>query len=375
MKVLLVVPGGVTVTGDGDVIPVLSGFVEALASHCQVIVVATNAQPMPTCDHGRRFTVMHPGRRRPVVLGEIRDAACAWRLLRKAGFKFDLVHSFWLGRPSMLSWRLSTKRGVPWVASVGGQELRRDRIVSAGLPRQLLAIAQNRLVLSQADLITAGSAKLVNHVAELGRAAHWLPLFPDTGVFKPAERVSHDGRRPFRILTVADHNEAKDPETLLQTIRELRHRGLDVHLDWVGRELQPGSAQALAEELDIAEHVCVRGFIPHTEICQYFHKADLYIQSSRYESQGVSVCEAAACGIPLVGTAVGILPEIAPEGGIAVRPEDPVALADAVESVFVDPERHALLSRGARNWMSRYSLNWTVDAALELYRTLSATPR
>lgn len=372
MRVLLVVPGGVTVDGRGDVIPVLASFVQSLALQCRVCVLAVNDKRMATRDDAPQFTILNPGRRRWPLLGVLCDTASAQRSLISLGFDFDIVHSFWLGRPSTITWLLPARRSKPWIASVGGQELRTDRIRSLRFAARQKIRLRNRVALSRADLITAGSTGLIAEIEANGHSAMWWPLFPDTAEFSPAESISARSNGPFRIITVADHNEAKDPLTLLRTIQELRRRGHNVHLDWIGRELQPGLSMNLASRLGVADCVRILGHMAHRDIPQHLRSADLYLQSSRYESQGVSVCEAAACGLPVVGTSTGILPELSPEGAIAVQPRDSVGLANAAERVIVDPECRNELRRGATQWMSGYSLEWTVNKALETYQTLLA---
>jgi len=372
MKVLLVVPGGVTVDGQGDVIPVLASFVRSLALQCEVCVLAVNDRRRATRDDAPQFTILNPGRRRWPLLGVFCDAASAQRSIRSLGFDFDVVHSFWLGRPSTITWLLQLRRSKPWIASVGGQELRTDRIRSLNFVARQNIRLQNHLALSRASLITAGSAGLIAEIEAVGHSAMWWPLFPETALFGPAESVSTRFNDPVRIITVADHNEAKDPLTLLSTIQELRRRGRNIHLDWIGRELQPGTSMNLASRLGVADRVRILGHVAHREIPQHLRSADLYLQSSRYESQGVSVCEAAACGLPLVGTATGILPELSPAGAILARPRDSVGLANAVERVIIDPECRNRLRRGATRWMSGYSLEWTVNEALETYQSLLA---
>ena len=261
------------------------------------------------------------------------------------------------------------------VASVGGQELsdvhlRRQKPVARNIIR-----STNRIALARADLVTCGSSMVRDAVVTRRRSALWWPLFPDKSLFEPVDVAERDVSRPFRIVTVADHNKAKDAPTLLRTVCELKRRGHDISLQWIGLELQPGRSLELAVELGISDCVHVHGHVPHSAIPGHLRRADLYLQSSSYESQGVSVCEAAMCGLPIVGTAVGILPELSPDGALAVEAENPVALADAVDQVIVDADLRYALGLGAAKWMSEYSLDWTVEQALQFYEALISGAR
>ncbi len=57
-------------------------------------------------------------------------------------------------------------------------------------------------------------------------------------------------------------------------------------------------------------------------------EADLFVLSSLHEAAGVVLLEAASCGVPVVGSAVGYLADWAPDAATAVAPGDPAALAD-----------------------------------------------
>jgi glycosyltransferase involved in cell wall biosynthesis len=291
-------------------------------------------------------------------------------MLQTSGFDFDIIHSFWLGRPSQVAGYLHRRRPRPWIVSVAGQELSSARLEALSPLHRWLAILRYRTSLAKASAVTAGSRQLVERIEQLGYRASWWPLFPDVARYgtRPA-RGSFTGH-PFRLITVADHNPAKDKETLLRSVQELKRRGHSIHLDWVGLELNPDETARLIASLDIAECVTVYGHQPHNRIADFLQNADVYVQSSLYESQGVSVCEAAACGLPIIGTATGILSELVPEGAIAVPCGDPYALADALTQVLSSEKLRKKLGQGALAWMSRHSLDWTVREAVSRYETL-----
>jgi len=76
-----------------------------------------------------------------------------------------------------------------------------------------------------------------------------------------------------------------------------------VQLDWVGEDTLQGEAGRLAASLGLAGRVDFHGFQTYERLPQFYGRARLYVQASRHESQGVAVCEAAAAGLPIVGTA------------------------------------------------------------------------
>jgi glycosyltransferase involved in cell wall biosynthesis len=135
----------------------------------------------------------------------------------------------------------------------------------------------------------------------------------------------------------------------------------------VGADVLGGEAQRLAAELGLADHVKFRGYLTQATLSDCYAGANVYVQASRHESQGVAVCEAAAAGVPLVGTNVGILSELAPTAAIAVPTSDPAALAEGVVRVLSSPEFAAVLAENAQRWAAKYTADWTAAQFESLY--------
>jgi glycosyltransferase involved in cell wall biosynthesis len=81
------------------------------------------------------------------------------------------------------------------------------------------------------------------------------------------------------------------------------------------------------------------------------------------------VCEAAAAGVPTVGTAVGVVADLAPDAAVAVRPGDPVALAGAITGLLRDTDlRRHLGERARQRAIREYDASVISNAFLSVYR-------
>jgi glycosyltransferase involved in cell wall biosynthesis len=105
---------------------------------------------------------------------------------------------------------------------------------------------------------------------------------------------------------------------------------------------------ALAHSLGIQQEVHFLGHVDHAELPGWYASADLFVLPSRMESFPLVLLEAMASGLPVVATAVGGVPELVVHGetGLLVPPNDPLALAQAINSLLDDPE--GMKSMGAR---------------------------
>jgi len=113
------------------------------------------------------------------------------------------------------------------------------------------------------------------------------------------------------------------------------------------------SAAALLEQaagLGIAERVRLVGRADRGEVGAWIRSADVVVCAPWYEPFGIVPLEAMACGVPVVGTAVGGLTDTVVDGhtGLLVPPRCPEQLATAVGTLLADPARRARMGAAGR---------------------------
>ena len=370
MRIALIVPGGVDRSGRERVIPALLWLIERLARRHQVLVIALAQETMRSTYSllGAQVNNLGPSQARLPGLG-------SWQRLRQTIAALDayggaeVVHAFWLGATSTLALGVGRARNIPVVASIGGGELVWLPEIGYGGVASWRHRQQVRLALRGADVITGGSRYVLAPALPTRPDARWVPLGVDATSFGgDLAGADRQPGPPWRLLHAASINRVKDQAMLLYALRLVVDQEKAVHLDWFGEDTLGGALHLQVSELDLAAHVTFHGVQPADVLAPYFRLAHLYVQSSRHESQGVAVCEAAAAGTPTVGTAVGLVAELAPHAAWAVPVGDAAGLAAGILTLLRDPDQRALRGRAAQAWAQAFDADWTAAAFEAIYR-------
>jgi phosphatidylinositol alpha-1,6-mannosyltransferase len=120
----------------------------------------------------------------------------------------------------------------------------------------------------------------------------------------------------------------------------------------------------LAQELGVEELVRFLGGVSDEDLPALYNVADLYVGASRrveglVEGFGISLVEASACGLAIVGGNSGGVPDAVRNGetGVLVDPDDPAAVAAGINGLLANPERRRALGAAGRKAVETY-YNW-----------------
>jgi glycosyltransferase involved in cell wall biosynthesis len=133
---------------------------------------------------------------------------------------------------------------------------------------------------------------------------------------------------------------------------------------------------AMAAEAGVADQLTFVGFQP--QVVPYFAAVDAFVFPTRYEPFGMVITEAMAAGLPVVTTAAaGAAEVITPgvDGVIMEDPDDPAALAAALDGLLADPARMREMGAAARETASRVDWEYVTRATLAVYEDLLASRR
>lgn len=377
MRVGLVVPGFSADEGDWC-IPALRHLVRQLARIDQVRVF-TLRYPYQAGSYdafGARVIALGGGPRRRLGSAVLWERALFTLALEHRREPFDVLHGFWATESGALAAVVGRVLGVPTVVSLAGGELVGFRDLGYGDQLWWTQRLKVAMALRLADVVTAGSAYLLALARPRLRTptAERLvqaPLGVDACLFRPETRPALND--PPCLVHVGSLTPVKDQATLLSTVARLRGRGVAVRLEIAGSGRLKPTLISLATDLRIEESVQFWDEVPHSQLPRFYRQGDVFVLSSRHEAQCMAALEAASCGLPVVGTAVGIVPELASDASLAVATGDPGDLADAIGRLLSDSVLWRELGRSARARVeTEFELSRCVDRFRQVYRQVAA---
>jgi glycosyltransferase involved in cell wall biosynthesis len=293
------------------------------------------------------------------------------RLIRKLHSEkpFDVLHAIWSDETGLLATWAGRLLGIRTVTSIAGGEL----VCFPELQYGSQCSRFGRWIVGQAvrakAVTVSGShsqAMLKQTYTVSDKKIHTVVWGVDTEKFYPAP----DQRQANRLLHVGSLVGIKNQKLLLKAIARLEN----VELDIVGDGVLRPELEKLARDLGIAERVHFIGNVPYPEMPQYYQRAALHIITSYNEVVPMATLEAAACGVPTISTAVGILPD-RPTLGITVDSNENT-LAEAIATLLGDATQREKLSRSAYEIVQKqFTMRHTAKILRELYGSLQSRVR
>jgi len=187
----------------------------------------------------------------------------------------------------------------------------------------------------------------------------------DTDIFSPFPKVNH---LKNRLLVVISRDTAvKGLRYMLEALAILRQKH-NLELIVVAKETDNSTTKELIINLGIKDYVKFIDEIDTAELVNQYRLANIVAIPSIYEGFGLPAAEAMACGVPVVSTTAGALPEIVGDAGILVPPADAKALAEAISALVVSPNKRKHLSEmGRKRVMQMFNWRDTAQRTADVY--------
>jgi glycosyltransferase involved in cell wall biosynthesis len=224
-------------------------------------------------------------------------------------------------------------------------------------------------------LITVSRSSQRDIVAQMGvpeDRLHVVPVGVDQQIFRP---MPHVARVPGRLMTTASADvPMKGLAPLLEALAKVRVEREDAHLVVIGRPKDGSRIPALIDALGLGGAVQWVSGVPQERIVELYAEAEVAVVPSLYEGFSLPAIEAMACGVPLVATTGGALPEVVGrdnETALTVPPGDPSALAVGILRMLGDAELRARIGAAGRDRvLDRFTWRVTAEGTVANWRAL-----
>ena len=290
----------------------------------------------------------------------------------------DHIHCHWAGTTATMTMIASELSGVPWSFTA-----HRSDIVS----NNLLADKARSATLVR-TIAKSGSKMMIARGVEPDAKLRVLPM----GVRIPQIAFRRRLLDPAVLLCPADFLEVKGHRYLIKAWKILRERGIAAELWLAGSGKLKSSLEALVGSLGLADSVMFLGTISHEKLLDVYRTskisavalASVDLGGGCHEGVPVALVEAMSYGVPVVATTTGGIPELLlPGTGVLVPPENPLALADAIQRILQDEAFAETVGQSGRRWVAQTRDIAVVASELEavfsggyaqLCRSATATP-
>jgi len=299
-----------------------------------------------------------------------------YKLLKSS--KYDLEHYFFSLPTGILSLSSIPRRKHPCIVSLRGsdvpgydpfnQKLEKMHQILLPLTKRIWRNASAVVALSQGLKDIALKAAPDQEIDVISNGI-------EINYFYPASREKQQNG-PLKLITVSRLLERKGIHHLLEAIA--KPSPLSVTLTIVGTGSYEDELRRVCTDLGLDDRINFTGFVRRDELPELYRQYDVFALPSQTESFGLVFAEAMSCGLPIIGTLVGGIPELVRHGtdGILVNPAAPDEIRESLQAILNHPEKRIAMGISARQRIeNKYSWRMIASQYLECYQKVLSTSK
>ena len=274
-------------------------------------------------------------------------------------FKFELINAYTILPDGFSALLLERKINVPLIITILGSDL-----LIYPYRNKRIFMNTNRALAKAIRIIAVSQHLKDKAVDEFGIPEEKIAVIytgHDAKSFNLNDR-KQEGESPINVLFLGNIIEFKGVFDLLRAMTIIRNSDKELFkkLLWrfVGKITDEEKFMRFLNAHKLKDNTEVVGQVPHDDVAKYMKRADFFVLPSWSEGMPVALLEAMACGLPVIATNVGGIPEIVNEDtGVLVEPKKPRELARGIMS--------ALSKNWDRKFIGEYAKNYTLEKNAE----------
>ncbi|MDK1493774.1 glycosyltransferase family 4 protein [Sinorhizobium sp. 7-81] len=283
------------------------------------------------------------------------------------------LHAHFIHTPASVTGYASIIAGVPWTCSAHAKDIwtSSDWELSEKLDRARWTVTCTRSGFEHLQSLTASKSRV--HLSYHGLDLDRFPTFGGDH----SGRDGSDPADPVRIVSVGRAVAKKGYDILLKAL-SLLPGDLNWRFEHIGAGELAGDLKKLARELGLADRVSWKGALDQTDVLQHYRDSDMFALACRVAADGDRdglpnvLVEASSQRLPCVSTSVSGVPELLADNqnGLLVPPENPRALAVAIERLARDPDlRRQLGTAAERRVRAEFDHHSSVSQLIGLFES------
>ena len=253
--------------------------------------------------------------------------------------KYDFIHYFFSLPTAFLSLLPGKHRRVPYIISLRGSDVPNYDIYNKKLELlHKIYLPITKLIWKRAKAVIAVT-KSLKRTALFTNPRQEIEVIPngiDTDLFTP----NNNGKRndnEFRLIIVSRLIERKGIQYVLCALSEIKDESIRLLI--IGEGNYETELRNMCNKLGLKSVVTFTGFRRRDTIPAYFSQSDVFILPSLAEAFGNVIAEAMACGLPIISTDEGGIPDlVGEENGILVKPRNVEQIKSAIMTMKPNEE-------------------------------------
>ena len=301
------------------------------------------------------------------IIGELEGLRRLWQYWHKRYGVPDVVHLNVLTKQGLFARWLQVNYNVPFVVMEHWSGYLPENGDYRGFMRKTL----RQMILSHTKAVMPVSAKLMNAMKQCGlEHDNWqiVPNVVDDFFYEDTRCETRDTRFRFLHVSCFD-NRAKNTLAIVEAVEQLSKQRTDFELIMVGTGQDIFFTRCLADNYNLVG----RGFVQFVgeqtpqQVKERMDASDCFVLFSNYETAAVVLEEAAACGLPIISTPVGIAEELIDDTTGAIVPvKDIKSLVEAMSAMIDNVGKYD--SKKIREKAEKYSFDRVGRQLVEIYK-------
>ncbi len=281
------------------------------------------------------------------------------RIIRK--YKIDIIHCN-SGAPNQWMLPVSKIARVPLVLHLHSPYLLRDRLtLGLGFSPTTVGVSEASIRSLKSDGVPSNKLHViyngmkVPHVTEHSR--------------RDIRNENDISENALLLATIGSLIHRKGIDTIIEALAKIIKRGMNVKLLIAGEGPERRNLETLCKKLNVSDRVIFLGEISNAR--NILHSGvDILLSGAREEAFGLTLVEAGFAKIPVIAPKIGGIPEVVQhtKTGLLVKPENPDAMANAIQSLYQNTDLRAQLGEaGHKNAVDKFSIEKYISSFESLY--------